>query len=78
MPTRLLDPNGGRSPSPAPKNPVEWHRLMQQVIAQAQRTGSRHLLGLRQAASSGQNEAMLRRMGILSATDIAREFPEKI
>ncbi len=74
MTTRLLN----ASPtSPTPKNSVEWHRLMMQVIARAQTTGARHLPGLRQAVASGQIETTLRRMGILSSTDIEREFPAK-
>ena len=74
MKTRLLIPP---PTSPMPRNPIEWRKLMAAAIDQAERNGSRHLPGLRQALASGQSELLLRRMGILSPTDIAREFPEK-
>ena len=74
MTTRLL--NAPLVP-PAPRNSLEWHQLMMQVISRAQTVESRFLPGLRQAVTAGQIEPTLRRLGILSLTDIDREFPEK-
>ncbi len=74
MKTRLLNPPPS---SPLPQNPIEWRKLMMIAIEQAERNGSRHLSGLRRAMASGQIESTLRRMGIISPGDIAREFPEK-
>jgi len=74
MKTRLLNPPPS---SPAPRNPIEWRKLMLASIEMAEKVDSRHAPGLRQALASGQIESTLRRMGIISAADIAREFPEK-
>lgn len=74
MKTRLLNPPPSSS---LPQNPIEWRKLMLNAIEQAEKTGSRHATGLRQALAAGQIEPTLRRMGIVSPADIAREFPEK-
>lgn len=62
---------------PTPQTHGEWHDLMVQAIAQAERTGDRRADGLRRALVEGKSEAHLRRLGIISPTCIRREFPEK-
>jgi len=74
MKTRLLETP---SQSLAPKNAIEWHRLMTEVLTSAQTIESRHLPGLRLAVSKGQTEQALRRLGIICQADIEREFPKK-
>jgi hypothetical protein len=62
----------------APRGPVDpygWNRLMQMVIARAEKINAPDLPGLRAALVQGKSEALLRRFGILSQTDIDREFP---
>lgn len=59
----------------APKNPVEWNRLMQTVIDRAETLQHRHLPGLRAAVARGETEKYLRALGIIHPGDIDREFP---
>lgn len=74
MPERLL-----KSPTTtkvsAPKSHVEWTKLMRQVISRAEALQHRQLPGLRNALVTGGAEAYLRKLGIISLTDLEREFP---
>lgn len=58
-----------------PQSPSEWTKLMMAVIDRAEQTNSKELPGLRHAQVNGKAEAHLRRMGIIHAGDIDREFP---
>jgi hypothetical protein len=49
---------------------------MMDVIAQAETTEDRRLPGLRKALVDGKAETHLRRLGIISAVDMGREFPK--
>ena len=58
-----------------PVDPYGWNQLMQVVIARAEKIGAPDLPGLRVALNQGKSEMLLRKYGILSQTDIDREFP---
>ena len=71
--TRVL---GAGTPAPkGPTDPIGWNRLLQVVIARAISIGSPAVPGLQAALMQGKSETHLRRLGILSQTDIDREFP---
>lgn len=72
--TRLLVPT--TQSVRAPQTVQEWNRLMMDVIAQAETTEDRRLPGLRKALVDGKAETHLRRLGIISAVDMGREFPK--
>ena len=74
MPPRMANPPSPPT-VPVPKNPVEWNRLMQTVIARAEELGHRHLPGLRASMAKGEAEKHLRSLGIIHPADIDREFP---
>lgn len=60
-----------------PKTHDEWRALIQEALRRAERSNDRRVAGLRQAFVSGNIEAHLRKMGIISPEDLSREFPDK-
>ena len=72
MKQRTLTPARKRS---GPTNPLEWEKLLAVVIAKAEGRQDPRTPFMKSALAAGQAETMLRNLGILSATDITREFP---
>jgi hypothetical protein len=65
------------SPRPAgPQTSAGWDALMDRAIARATEKSDRRLAGLLKARQDSRSEKVLRAMGILSETDIRREFPD--
>lgn len=69
---RLL--NTVKRPTPIPRSSVEWNSLMRKVIAQAESLNDPRVPSLRLSLSKGESERRLRRLGIISESDINREF----
>lgn len=61
----------------APRNVVEWNRLLKLALSRADTVKDRRAAGLRKAIPQGKAELLLRKMGIVCESDIAREFPNK-
>jgi len=55
--------------------PTQWNNLLTKVIQRAAENRDPRLPGLRRAMTEGRSERVLRQYGILSETDIDREFP---
>lgn len=65
-----------KSTKPTPPTQVNgWNQLLSQVIKQAEAIGDPRLAALRKAMMDGRSESVLRKFGILSASDVDREFP---
>lgn len=60
----------------APLGPVEWNHLLAKAIKRAEAKGDPRLAGLRRASMDGKAESVLRKFGIISETDLLREFPD--
>lgn len=58
-----------------PAGPHGWNQLLSQAIRRAESLQDPRLAGLRKAMLEGRSEQALRLLGILSETDIEREFP---
>lgn len=59
----------------APTTASGWNTLLSQAIKRAEVRGDNRLAGLKRAMVEGQAEKTLRRLGILTETDLQREFP---
>lgn len=57
-----------------PARQTDWQGLMKVVLQRSQQQG-RPTQDLQEAFRQGQSEQHLRRLGIISLTDIDREFP---
>jgi hypothetical protein len=74
MATRSNDPPAKK---PAlPSSPSAWNSLLSQAIRRAEVTGDNRLGGLKRAMVERTAEKTLRKLGILTDTDLQREFPE--
>lgn len=60
----------------APMDVLGWQALMQRTLTRLRLLGRRNMW-LEQAYMNGKSEDALRRLGILSDTDLDREFPSK-
>lgn len=75
MASRIFNQPPPTTPVVTPANHVGWNDLIRQVIERAELRGDRRLSGLRKSLTDGRAEAHLRRLGIISETDLHREFP---
>lgn len=73
MKTRKAEPIRSKGPA----SPAEWEKVMRQLIDRLARLKKPHE-GLKAAYVQGNSEQMLRRMSILSQTDIDREYPDQM
>ncbi len=73
MKTRFLPP--GPAPTTTTRSVLAWTDLLRQTTTRADQVGDRRAAGLRRAMVEGKAEAVLRRMSILSETDLDREMP---
>lgn len=73
---RLYQSQGQGRLSAGPTTVAGWSALLDRAISRAAELKDRRLGGLAKAQSEGTAEKALRRMGILSEADIAREFPD--
>lgn len=55
--------------------PLEWERLLLRAIQLAERRNDNRLPALRAAKTAGKAESVLRKFGVISQADLAREFP---
>jgi hypothetical protein len=60
--------------SKVPRNPIEWDTLASKAIKLSDQIGDRRSLALKKAIQEGRSENILRSYGIISDTDLAREF----
>lgn len=74
MATRSNEPTAKKTPLPA--TPSAWNVLLSQAIKRAEMTGDNRLAGLKRAMVEKTAEKTLRKLGILTGTDMQREFPE--
>jgi hypothetical protein len=74
MATRKNEPTV-KKPAP-PATPSAWNSLLSQAIRRAEMTGDNRLAGLKRAMVEKTAEKTLRKLGILTSTDMQREFPE--
>ncbi len=68
-----------RTNEPRHKGPtgiLGWNHLLSQAIRRAEKVGASRTAQLERALKDSQAEPTLRKLGILSETDIQREFPE--
>jgi len=77
MASRAYNQTPPKTAIKTPQNYSEWHSFLVKVIERAARQEDRRLPGLRKALVEGNAEKYLRMMGIISTTDVLREFPEK-
>lgn len=73
MATRLAKP---QPKSGTPVGMHAWAQLLQDAIKRAEKANDPRVAGLRKALGTGQEERVLRRMGVISTKDLEREFPE--
>jgi hypothetical protein len=71
MKTRMMRP----IPTNFPKSHAEWDALASKAAKAAKRVGDGRAYPLTKAIQEGRSERLLRSFGILSETDIVREFP---
>ena len=71
MPSRTNEPVKPKGPTGV----IGWNQLLSQAIRQAEKIGDPRAAGLKKAMRDNAAEPTLRKFGILSETDIQREFP---
>jgi hypothetical protein len=61
--------------SKLPRNHAEWDALASKAIRLSERVGDQRNLSIKKAIQEGRSEKVLRSYGIISDTDLEREFP---